>query len=151
MTEDRSMGMSQNEANCALSAAKGTISVGGSVYLVDRMTHSIQGTVYQWVRKRQRSPMDDLLGKISNWPLRLQEAAISKAMELDQKKELTQDQIWDTLTTHEGAAFLLWCLVRGNHPELTYEIALEKVKQHDPTGLIADLGEACKINELAKN
>jgi hypothetical protein len=151
MENDRSMGMSQSEANCAITAAKGSISVGGSVFLVDRMTHAVQGTVYQWVRKRQKSPMDDLIGKIANWPLRLQEAAISKAMEMDHRKELTQEQIWDTLSTHEGVAFLFWCLVRNNHPDLTYEGALEKVKSHDPTTLLGDLGEACKINEIAKN
>jgi len=145
--------MNQVEANESIAAAKGTITLGGQTYLVDPMTERTFGTLSKWLRKRLADPLAAIAASLAGLPKHLQEIAVREAVALKAGGgvEMTRSHIEQQLMEPEPCAFLLWVLVRGNHPNTTHAELTALVQAGNPEAVLAELYDAAGLRDLEKN
>lgn len=145
--------MDQNQANESIVAAKGTITLGGQLYLVDPIKDQHFGTLQKWLRKRMANPLAAIAEDLKHLPKHLQEIAVKEAVALKAGggMEMTRAFLESQLFEPEPCAFLVWILIRGNHPDVQHQDLVKKVEEVGAEFVLANLWDACGLGELEKN
>lgn len=144
--------MNQQEANEAAAAPKGTITLGGSVYLVDPVTERHFATLIKFLRSRMPSPFEAIAKDVAALPPHLQEVAVREAVNLKSSgsRELSRSHVESQLYEVEPCAFLCWILIRDNHPGLSLETLTAAVRESGTETVLASLYEAASLKALEK-
>lgn len=155
--------MDQIQANANVVGAKGTINLGGKVYLVDPIGDPVWGTFAKWARQqikanpaKKPTPIQDMVTD-PGWKelspelqaIMAKEVAAALPAQSKPKAKSTQEQAQEqaqeylsVLMTDAGVAFMLWLLVRGNHPEATLPELTKAVIEAGYEQVTVDLHEA---------
>lgn len=145
--------MDRVEANESVAGAQGTITVAGTTYVVNPVTEQAFATLSKWMRKRLADPLAAIAGSLAGLPKHLQEIAVREAVQLKAGGgvDMTSAYIQQQLFEPEPCAFLLWTLIRGNHPTVTLEGLTAAVTTAGAEQVLADLYEAAGLSALEKN
>lgn len=123
--------VTQTEANSAIVAAIGTITLGGNVYFLRPVTPQDLMTFEGYVAKRLKSPIQSAAEEVQGLPPALQEMVMREAVRLKSAgpvKPSTQ-YVTEILGSPQGLAHMIWILARDHHPDL---------KTSELIGLIGD-------------
>lgn len=145
--------MNQIEANEAISAAKGTISLGGTTFLVSPVTERIFATLSKWLRKRLADPISSIAASLAALPKHLQEIAVREAVQLKAGGgvEMTKSYVEQQLYEPEPCAFLVWLLIKESHPSMTHEQTTKLVQESGVENVLSELYEAAGLKGLEGN
>lgn len=138
-------------ANEAVSGGLGTIKIGDKTFLVDQVTDKIMGTLHNFIRTSMKSPLSAIANSLKDLPPEMQKFAISEAVKLQANGGAEGNAAFfkDCLLSIDGCGFLMWLLVKKNHPELSQKLCCELVKEASPEAVMADLGPACGLVAVA--
>ena len=131
----------------------GTVTVGGTTYLVGQPTDQDMATVRNYFRRRLQAPLaavaEELAGLTPAQRALVGDAAVRAAVELKAGggAGMTPSFFAEQLRTPDGAAFLVWTLVRKNHPGVTLETVRTGVTEENAPALVADVFEASGMRD----
>jgi hypothetical protein len=146
--------MDQQDRNESVAGGKGTIVIGGQTYLVDQINDRHMATLSAYLRKRIKSPLEMVMASIKSLTPELQKVAIAEAVKLQAggPPEITRGFIEQQLLEPEPLSFLIWILIRGNHPDQRHDEAFIKVvSDAGAETLLTDLYLAAGLSKLQGN
>ncbi len=138
-------------------AAPGTIALGGKTYLVAQPTPQDLETVGRYLRKLLRNPLKALVADIESLPESIRAMAMDAAMKIQanpptpKTKEEAAEACQALIQTPEGFRFLLWTILRKNHPDLTLEQLKPLVTDANVDELAERLAEEAGLADLGKS
>lgn len=146
--------MEAQERNEAVAGAKGTIVLGDQTFLVDQITDRHMATLSAYLRKRLKSPLDAILSSIKGLSPELQKVAVAEAVKLQASgpPEVTKSFVEQQLLEPEPLSFLVWILIRGNHPEVRHDQAfISMVEKAGAESVLSDLYSAAGLSKMQGN
>lgn len=134
--------MEAQERNEAVAGGKGTLVLGGQTFLVDQITDRHMATLSAYLRKRVKSPIEAVMESIKSLHPDLQKVAIAEAVKLQSSgpPAVSREFVEQQLLEPEPLSFLVWVLIRSNHPDVRHDAAFIK--------LVSDAGAEVVLSDL---
>lgn len=145
--------MPENET--ALAGAPGTVDIGGTVFLLDKLTTATVFALYEWGSEQARklyNPYREVCEALDGLAVDPADKTrlLVQAQSVQASGEIPGDLITKCLRSREGVAFYLWVLTRRYHPTLTYAAAVELVTPENRLDLYCQLDAASGANVVNK-
>ena len=131
-----------------MTAAGGTIVLGGRTYLMKQLTLGDYGQVQTWLRQRLPKPFAVVADALKDLePIRAfdpegyaeaRKQLLLAAMEDAKRGDGTgapPEMVADCLNSPDGIAYLVWLCVRKEHPEVAYETIRAAINSENLTAL----------------
>lgn len=147
--------MSSPRRTALVVSAPGPLTLGDRTFLVGKPSKADLVTIRTWVR--QSAPRilgataglgftsDDLKG-LSPEDRRLFLAEAAKAAKRG-KKELSEDQVMDLMTSPEGAAYMVWIAARKHDPSVTFEWLKAQITDDNVADVLAAFDDATGVQD----
>lgn len=146
--------MESQERNEAVAGAKGTLVLGGQTYLVDQITDRHMATLTAYLRKRVKSPLEAVMESVKSLPPDLQKVAVAEAVKIQASgpPAITREFVEQQLLEPEPLSFLVWILIRGNHPDVRHNAEFTKtVETAGVEVVLTDLYTAAGLSKMQGN
>lgn len=135
--------MLQRDANELVTGGPGTLQIGGEVYLISQPTEADIRTLKHYLRKRATTPLQAVRDELPNMDPVTRAETLRIAVEMQSRpRDLTPDTIVDLLLDPDNTTFLVWLLVRENHPDATQATIRASIDESNAVLVLADLYEA---------
>lgn len=138
--------MLQRDANELVTGGPGTLMIGDATYLVSQPSEADIRTLKHHLRKHATTPLQAIRDELQHMDPMTRAETLRIAVEMQSRpRDLTPDTIVDLLLNPDNAAFLVWLLVRENHPDATQATIRSGIIDSNVVQLLADLYEACGL------
>lgn len=96
-----------------------TIDIAGKEYRCSSVTLGVQAEIEAYIVSKRSVFMEDIVKGITGIPAALQEKFIAEAVKQVQRgRTVSKSELMEFLGTFEGNCYLLWAMIRDNHPEV---------------------------------
>lgn len=136
-------------------AAPGPLTIGDKTYLVGPPSKADLLNIRKWVRKNHSRLLGAPTGlgftskDLEGFSLEDRRLFIAEAAKgiKKPKKELSEDEVFDLLTTPEGAAYMVWIAARRFDSSVTLKEFTDAITDENVEQVLADFDDATGVED----